>query len=168
MTKKLLRSMGSVLAGLVAILVPSNGTDAVLEATGVFPSVAVQQERGFDATWMVALALAYRGVYAAAGGYVTAALAPEHPPLQREHRDSHPAASTNVGAYRFDSVGLAEDPEQRLAGEAQAVVHLPAAAVWLHQPGYLEPKEVGRDRRRREAEFAGDLRGRRGGEQALQ
>jgi hypothetical protein len=82
MNKKRLGSVGAILAGLVAILVLSNRTDAVLEATGVFPSVAVQRERGLDTTCMVALALVYRGVYAAADGYVTAALAPEHPPLQ--------------------------------------------------------------------------------------
>jgi hypothetical protein len=67
MTKKRLRSVGAILAGLVAILALANGTDAALEATGVFPSVAVQRERGFDTTWMVALALVYRGVYATAG-----------------------------------------------------------------------------------------------------
>jgi len=79
MTRKRLRSVGAILAGLVAILVLSNGTDAILEATGVFPPVAVQKEQGFDTPWMAALALVYRGVYAAVGGYVTAALAPNRP-----------------------------------------------------------------------------------------
>jgi hypothetical protein len=79
MNKKALRSVGAVLAGLITIIVLSNGTDTVLEATGVFPPVAVQQEQGFDTTWMVALALVYRGVYSVVGGYVTAALAPNRP-----------------------------------------------------------------------------------------
>src|SRR5215217_7226189 len=70
---------------------------------------------------------------------------------------------------RSSSAGLTEDPEQRLAGEAQAVVDLPAAAVWLHQPGYLEPREVGRDRPGGEVELPGEPgRGARGGEEALQ
>jgi hypothetical protein len=79
MNRKALRSVGAVLAGLVTIVVLSNGTDTVLEATGVFPPVAVQQEQGFDTTWMAALAVAYRGVYTMVGGYVTAANAPNRP-----------------------------------------------------------------------------------------
>jgi hypothetical protein len=39
----------------------------------------VQQEQGFDTPWMVALAVVYRSSYAVAGGYVTAALAPNRP-----------------------------------------------------------------------------------------
>lgn len=77
MSKKALGSAGDILAGLVTIVVLSNGTDTVLEATDVFPPLAVQQEQRFDTPWMVALA--YRGVYAVAGGYVTAALAPNRP-----------------------------------------------------------------------------------------
>lgn len=59
------KSIGAVLAGLVTIVVLSSVTDTVLESTGVFPRVAVQQEQGFDAPWMVLLALACRSVYAA-------------------------------------------------------------------------------------------------------
>jgi len=73
------RSVGAVLAGLITIVVLSNGTDTVLEATGVFPPVAVQRERGFDAPWMVVLAIVYRSIYTVAGGYVAAALAPSRP-----------------------------------------------------------------------------------------
>jgi ABC-type multidrug transport system permease subunit len=81
LNKKYLRSVGAVLAGLVTIVVLSNGTDTILETTGVFPPLAVQQEQGFDTTWMVALALAYRAIYMVAGGYATAALAPNGPVL---------------------------------------------------------------------------------------
>lgn len=79
MTKKRLRSAGAVLAGLVTIVVLSNATDTILEATGVFPPVAVQRDQGFDTKWMVSLAIFYRSVYAVAGGYVTAALAQNRP-----------------------------------------------------------------------------------------
>lgn len=79
MRRNVLRSVGAVVAGLVAIVVLSNGTDLILEATGVFPPVAVQQEQGFDTTWMVVLAIVYRSIYTVVGGYVAAALAPSRP-----------------------------------------------------------------------------------------
>lgn len=79
MTKTTFRSVGAVVAGLVAIIMLSNGTDTILEATGVFPSVEVQREEGFDTLWMVMLAIVYRSIYMVLGGYVTAALAPDRP-----------------------------------------------------------------------------------------
>lgn len=74
-TRRAARSVGAVLAGLVLIVVLSNGTDTILELTGVFPSLEVQREEGFTETWMVWLALAYRAAFLVVGGYVTAALA---------------------------------------------------------------------------------------------
>jgi hypothetical protein len=79
MNKNAFKSVGAVLAGLVVIVVLSNGTDAVLETTGVYPSVAVQRQQGFDTVWMVLFALVYRSVYMVVGGYVSAALAPNRP-----------------------------------------------------------------------------------------
>ena len=79
MYKNAFKSVGAVLAGLITIVVLSNGTDAIMEATGVFPPVAVQRTEGFDTGWMVVLALVYRGIYTVAGGYVAAALAPNRP-----------------------------------------------------------------------------------------
>lgn len=81
MDRNVLKSIGAVLAGLAAILVLSNGTDTVLEATGVFPPAAEQRDSGFTTWWMVLLALTYRVVYMVVGGYATAALAP-HKPLR--------------------------------------------------------------------------------------
>src|SRR5918995_995428 len=79
MNKNTFRSIGAVLAGLVAIVVLSNGTDTILESIGVFPPIAVQREQGFDTVWMVVLAIIYRSIYMVAGRYVTAALAPNRP-----------------------------------------------------------------------------------------
>lgn len=79
MIKGAIKSIGAILAGLITIIVLSNGTDTILEATGVFTPVEVQRERGFDTPWMVVLAILYRGVYTVVGGYVTAALAPDRP-----------------------------------------------------------------------------------------
>ena len=74
--KKSLKSIGSVLGGLITVIILSNGTDMVLEATGIFPSVSEQRLHGFTTPWMVGLALFYRLVFLIVGGYVTAALAP--------------------------------------------------------------------------------------------
>jgi hypothetical protein len=74
MRKNTLRSIGAVLAGLITIGVLSNGTDTILEATGVFPPLDVQREQRFDTLWMVVFAIVYRGVYMVVGGYVAATL----------------------------------------------------------------------------------------------
>lgn len=81
MKKSVLRSTGAVLAGLIAIILLSSLTDGILEATGVFPTVAEQQRSGFNEGWMQLLALTYRFLYAVLGGYVTAKLAPIRPML---------------------------------------------------------------------------------------
>ncbi len=72
--RRVLRSIGAVLAGLVAIVVLSTATDMVLHATGVYPEVGKPMS---DALFL--LALAYRTVYAVAGCYLTAWLAPQKP-----------------------------------------------------------------------------------------
>jgi len=68
-----LRRIGAVFAGLLAIFVLSTATDVALHA-GIFPSWS---ERMNDALFL--LALAYRIVYGVAGCYVTARLAPDRP-----------------------------------------------------------------------------------------
>jgi hypothetical protein len=79
MKKNTLKSIGAILAGIITIVVLSNGTDIVLEALGVYPPVEEQLEHGFDTWWMAMLALIYRDIYTVAGGYITAALAPNRP-----------------------------------------------------------------------------------------
>jgi len=73
-SRRIGRSVGALLAGMVAGAVPVLATDAVLHATGVFP--ASPQPAG-DA--LLLLATAYRVVYGVAGSYLTAWLAPSHP-----------------------------------------------------------------------------------------
>jgi len=63
-----------VLAGIVVGAVLSLGTDALLEAVGVFPKIGKQMS---DA--LFALATAYRIVYGILGSYVIARLAPDRP-----------------------------------------------------------------------------------------
>jgi hypothetical protein len=72
--RRILRSIGAVFAGFVVVVVLSLGTDAVLHATGVFPGWG---EPMSDALFL--LATAYRTLYAVAGSYLTARLAPHRP-----------------------------------------------------------------------------------------
>lgn len=74
--RRLLRSAGAVFAGLLAIFVLSLGTDVVLHATGIYPPW-FQPMSGS----LFVLATAYRVVYAIAGSYIAALLAPHRPML---------------------------------------------------------------------------------------
>jgi hypothetical protein len=73
-SRRILRSIGAVLAGLLAVFILSLGTDGVLHATGVYPPW-LQPMSG--ALFM--LATAYRLVYGVLGGYLAARLAPARP-----------------------------------------------------------------------------------------
>ncbi|MDB5710266.1 MAG: hypothetical protein JWL96_2336 [Sphingomonas bacterium] len=70
----IVRSIGAVLAGVVTVVVLSNGTDYVLEHS-VLPAMATPAA----SPGLLALALVYRVIYGAIGGYVTARLAPGQP-----------------------------------------------------------------------------------------
>ena len=74
MNKNTLKSIGAVVAGFVAVVVLSLGTDVVLHATGVFPP---WDRRMSDALFL--LATVYRTVYCIAGSYIAARLAPNRP-----------------------------------------------------------------------------------------
>ena len=77
MDLKILKGIGAVLAGMLFIIVTHTGTDFVLESLGIF----TQPKEGFHTTWMVVTATIYRSIYTVAGGYITAALAP-NPPMR--------------------------------------------------------------------------------------
>lgn len=68
------RSIGALLAGFLAVVILSLGTDTLLHAAGIFPSLG---QRMADA--LLLLATAYRTVYGVAGSYITARLAPDRP-----------------------------------------------------------------------------------------
>ena len=70
------RSIGALIAGFVANIILSLGTDIALHAIGVAPPLG---ERMSDA--LLLLATVYRTVYGVAGSYITARLAP-HRPMQ--------------------------------------------------------------------------------------
>jgi hypothetical protein len=68
------RGAGAVLAGFGAVFVLSLGTDQVLHMLKVYPPWGQLMSNG-----LFLLATAYRTVYTAAGGYITARLAPYAP-----------------------------------------------------------------------------------------
>ncbi len=72
----ILKSIGAVFAGFIAVFLLSVGTDMLLETTGVFPP---QSQPELFGGWMLVVALLYRSIYAVVGGYVTAILAPHSP-----------------------------------------------------------------------------------------
>jgi len=68
------RSVGALLAGFIAVVILSLGTDSALRALGVFPPLGQPMSDG-----LFLLATVYRTVYAVAGSYLTARLAPDRP-----------------------------------------------------------------------------------------
>ncbi len=70
--KRIGRSVLAVFAGLITVIVLSVGVDALLHATKVFPP----PDQPMYSTSLLMLALSYRAVFTAVGGYVTARLAP--------------------------------------------------------------------------------------------
>lgn len=73
--RRLWRSTGAVLLGLIAVIVLSLGTDQLLHVLDVYPPWGQPMfEPG-----LLLLALAYRCVYGVAGSYVAAGLAPRNP-----------------------------------------------------------------------------------------
>jgi surface polysaccharide O-acyltransferase-like enzyme len=73
MNKNVFKSIGAVLAGFLAIVILSVGTDTALEQAGVLPNGAL-----FD-TGLLLLALMYRSLYSVIGAYIAARLAPNRP-----------------------------------------------------------------------------------------
>jgi len=72
--RRVLRSIVAVLAGVLAIIVLSIGTDMALHASGIYPPWG---QRMADSLFV--LATAYRTVYAVIGSYIAARLAPDRP-----------------------------------------------------------------------------------------
>lgn len=72
---KTLKSIGAVLAGLVAIFVLSGATDFILENTGIM----ITDPFADNGTGFILLVVLYRQVYVIIGAYITALLAPDKP-----------------------------------------------------------------------------------------
>ena len=72
-----LRSILAVVAGFVAVIILSTGTDMVLESTHLFPPPEQQLNRPD----ILAIALVYRCLFTIVGGWIAARLAPSRPML---------------------------------------------------------------------------------------
>ena len=68
------RSILAVIAGFVAVVVLSIGTDVALRAAGILPPFAQPMSNS-----LFLLATAYRSIYSVAGSYIAAHLAPARP-----------------------------------------------------------------------------------------
>lgn len=66
--------MVALLAGFVAVVVLSLGTDLALHAAGVFPALGQTMSNG-----LFTLATVYRTLYGVVGSYITARVAPDRP-----------------------------------------------------------------------------------------
>jgi hypothetical protein len=72
--RRIARSVGAIVLGLLVTVILSTGVDAILHATGVFPPMGQAMSDG-----LFSLALAYRLVFDTLGCYVAARLAPRNP-----------------------------------------------------------------------------------------
>jgi hypothetical protein len=70
------RSIAAVFGGFLTVVILSIGTDAAMHAAAIFPPSGQPM-----AASLFALATAYRAVYAIAGSYLAAKLAPHRPML---------------------------------------------------------------------------------------
>jgi len=73
-SRRILRRVGAVFAGLVLIVILDTGLDVIMHATGVFPPWFWPMPTNL---WL--LALAYRAIDSITGSYLTARLAPDRP-----------------------------------------------------------------------------------------
>lgn len=125
----ILRSIGAVFAGLVAVFVLSEGTDFALRAAGWFPPLEAGMTGMTDEK--LALAFGYRTVAGIAGGFITAALAPRRAMMHAVVLGLIGLGLSTAGAVVMWGVGPAWYPI------ALAIVALPAAWLggWVQQMG---------------------------------
>jgi hypothetical protein len=99
--RRTLRSVGSVVAGLLAIFILTTAVDVLLRAAGVFPPLGQPMS---DALFL--LATAYRVVFGVAGCYLTARLAPDRPMSHALGLGAVGAVLSTVGAVATWGRGL--------------------------------------------------------------
>jgi peptidoglycan/LPS O-acetylase OafA/YrhL len=90
----------AVLVGVVAVVVLSIATDALLFATGVYPS---REERMSDGLFV--LATAYRIAFVVAGGFLAARMAPDRPMAHSLWVGGVGLAAGIAGSLAADSAG---------------------------------------------------------------
>ena len=114
----ILRSIGAVLAGMVAGVVLTLGVDFLMTRLGVFPPLGTPATSG-----PLAVATAYRVVFGILGAWITARLAPNRPML-------HALVGGAIG-FAVGVVGIVVTWNQNLGPHwypiAVAVIALPCA-----------------------------------------
>lgn len=131
-----LRSLGALLAGFVVVVVLSLGTDAALHASGIFPGWGQPMSEA-----LFLLATVYRTLYAVAGSYVTARLAP-HAPMK------HALAGGVVGLVLSTAGAVATwnlGPEFGPHWYPLSLVATALPCAWLG--GWLRGRQLPADRR---------------------
>jgi len=73
-SRRILRRVGAVFAGMILIIILDTGLDVIMHATGIYPPWFQPMATGL---WLVALG--YRTIDSIAGSYLTARLAPDRP-----------------------------------------------------------------------------------------
>ena len=73
-SRRILRRVAAVFAGLVLIVILDTGLDVIMHATGIFPPWFQPMRASL---WL--LAITYRAIDSIAGSYLTARLAPDRP-----------------------------------------------------------------------------------------
>lgn len=117
------QSVIAVGAGFVVTAALSTGADAVLHATGVFPTSARAMSDP-----LFALASAYRALFTVAGGYTTARLAPDRPMRHAWILAGIGLAAGLAGVVAYYAIGGAN------LGPAWYAISIPLEAipcVWL-------------------------------------
>jgi hypothetical protein len=114
----MLKSIWSVVAGVLVIIILSIVTDLALEGAGFFP-----RGQGLFNPLLLVVSLAYRTFYASFGGYVTAKLAPSN-------KEKHVIALLIVGTI-FGILGVIGGWNLSQHWYPISLVITSAIAVWL-------------------------------------
>jgi hypothetical protein len=118
-----LRSVGAVLAGLVANVILSTATDLALVAAGVFPPLSEFGRPEVFSDSMLLLALVYRTVYGVFGCWLTARLAPRRPM-------THSLILGGIG-FVIGIVGAIATWDTWTSWYSLAIIAVPLPSAWL-------------------------------------
>jgi hypothetical protein len=126
---KILWSIGAVFAGLVTVVVLSEGTDFLLRSAGIYPPLTAGVAGFTDQMFLGAFA--YRTLAGVIGGFVAASLAPANNMAHAMVLGIIGTALGTAGAIMMWGVGPAWYPT------ALAIVALPASWLggWLQARG---------------------------------
>ena len=130
-SRSLARSVGAILAGMIATIAPTVATDYALQTMGVFPSggQAISEP-------LFVLATIYRTLFGVAGSYLTAWLAPYRPMLHAMVGGFIGLAASIAGAASTWDEG----PELGSKWYPLALVVLALPSAWLG--GWLRIKYI--------------------------